>query len=427
MMVKLIAILKNTYCLAFGSLYFLIILISLKMLVTVMLYTFSDPRSMIEKEIIKEYNYLKTLLDNPGTKKKTTTDGLANFESSEWPVMTLSLFCYGSRNLAFSHPELKPEIVLYMRKAIERVMTPEYYHFIISHYGNPFEEDIRDNAFYLGHVLMMLASYREVAEDDYFDPYFQKFAKSFYENYRNTENKCLESYRGLTWTSEQAVPLRALSIHDKIFKSGYSQEVDEWKKVMGERYIQDGILITALDKESGAIVEGPRAIPNTWTILFLHDILPEFCEELYINSKRHFLIKRFGFSMFKEYPGKDQFQTGDTGPIIFGAAAPPTAFAMGCAALYEDGHYFVQSSLLVDCFGIPVSFQGKKHFLIGGSIGTSAIFMLRSMMLISPVTLKGISLTQSFMPLSLISIVILFCSYRAYMLLKKMPWIMNKK
>ena len=52
---------------AFGCFYFLIILISLKMLVTEILHSFPGLRSMMEKETIKQYNYQKSPMDHPVT------------------------------------------------------------------------------------------------------------------------------------------------------------------------------------------------------------------------------------------------------------------------------------------------------------------------------------------------------------------------
>ena len=169
------------------------------MLGRIYMYTRPGIRPRIEKQLIQEYNYLKTLLDASSTKQKTITPGYSDFISSEWPVMTLSLFCYGARNLALARPEYKEEAAHYMKIAIERVITPEYYHFIIDHFGDPFiSEDIKDNAFYLGHVVMMLACYREATNDDSLDGFFHTFAEWFFTNYQQYPTYCLESYKYLT-------------------------------------------------------------------------------------------------------------------------------------------------------------------------------------------------------------------------------------
>ena len=386
---------------------------------TVAKYTFGDVRGEVESNLIKEYNYLKSTLDKSTAKKIEETDGLTGFKTSEWPMMTLSFFCYGARNLAIARPELKPEISLYMRKAIDRAMTPEYYHFIVSHYGDPFKDGkIKDNAFYLGHFVMMLSCYREVAEDGYYDELYDKFALSFFENIMDSQTASLESYRGLTWTSEQVVPLRALAIHHKLFSSGYYRAVVYWQDTMVKKFIVDGLMVTMLDKNTGSHLEGPRAIPNTFTILYMHDILPDFSEILYKRIKETFLIKIFRFPAFKEFMGPFQHSTGDTGPIIFGAAPSSTAFGLGCAAIYGDSEVFTPISLLVDCFGMPVEGLNKRKYLFGGAIGTSAVFMLRSLILLNDSQFTHISAVQSGVAFSFYFILLIFCIFRLKLMFK---------
>jgi len=339
----------------------------------------------IKDEIFMEYNYLKMRLDEPDKKTKTSTDGFKDFTSSEWPLMTLSLFCYGTRNLALYDPSIKKEAEYYIAKAIRRVIKPEYYNFITPYYGNPFSTDeINDNAFYLGHVLVMLSSYREISDDSSFDDLFHKFSLAFYHNFKESPTCSLDSYPGQCWASEQALPLRALKIHDNIFGTNYSAMLVRWKNTMTERFIesQSHLLVTLYDKQSGYIMEGPRTITNTWTILFLHDMLPEFCERLYLETKKIFLIKRLGFPVFKEYMGEKQVSTDDTGPIIWSISASSTCFAMGCAAIYGDDEVFYALNKLADCFGMAFEYGDKRKYLLGGDIGTAAAFFCRSMILV---------------------------------------------
>lgn len=338
----------------------------------------------IKDELFKEYNYLKATLDRPDKKTKTSTDGFEDFASSEWPLMTLSLFCYGTRNLALYDPSIKKEAAAYMAEAIRRAIKPEYYHFITPYYGNPFSTDeIEDNAFYLGHILVMLSSYREISDDTSFDDLFHKFGLVFYENFKKSPTCSVNSYPGQCWSSEQTVPLRALKIHDKTFGTNYGSMLVRWKNIMTDRFVDPGLnlLVTLYDKQSGVILQGPRTITNTWTILFLHDLLPEFCEKLYVETKKTFLIRRLGLPVFKEFPGERQVSTGDTGPIIWSVSAPSTCFAMGCAGIYGDDEVFYLLNKLADCFGMAVEFGNKRKYLLGGKVGTAAAYFCRSMIL----------------------------------------------
>lgn len=332
-------------------------------------------------EVVGEYNYLKSLLDKPDTKIKTTTDGWVNFQPSEWPFQVLSLFTYGTRNLAQAGLIPKDEASRYMQIAIERAMKPEYYNFIVPHFGDPFKDEaIRDNAFYLGHFTNMLALYREVSGDARFDGLFRKFSRAFYENYKANPFNCLASYPGMTWTSEQAVPLRALKYHDDFFGTHYMEVVHRWEEIMETRYTERrGVLITGLDTINGKIWQGPRSIPNTWTILFLHEVLPQYCEKLYRNTKNAFVITRLGFPVFTEWLEGSQISDGDSGPIVFGASPAGTCFGMGTAGIYGDSEVFWGINILGDSIGLPVSIHGQRHYLLGGDIGTACAYFSRSM------------------------------------------------
>ncbi|MCP4108127.1 MAG: hypothetical protein GY749_21705 [Desulfobacteraceae bacterium] len=362
---------------------------SLALVFLIMLFNFSKDivhydKDRINRELIAEFNYLKSLTEEPDKKKITVTDGYSDFTSSEWPLMTLSLSCYGARNLAMKNPLLKKDVSEYLKKAVKRMMTPEYYHFIVEHYGDPFKSDrIRDNAFYLGHFVLTLAFYREISGDSTYDDLFHKFCLAFYENFKQSPTLSLESYPGQCWSSEQALPLRALKIHDDIFGTSYSEVIFMWKKKMEEQFTdrQSGLLVSLYNKETGFVYQGPRTIPNTWTIMFLYDILPEFCRKLYMNTKRGMLIKRMGFPVFKEYLGKVQRSTPDTGPIIWSISTPSTCFAMGCAGIYGDREIFSSINVLANSFGLAVNWGNRRKYLTGGQIGTSAVFLCRSMLL----------------------------------------------
>ncbi len=339
----------------------------------------------IPRDIALEYNYLKFILDASDKKIKTTTDGFSNFASSEWPIMTLSLGAYGMSNIAKKYPELKKEVSSYIRKAIERAQKPEYYNFVIDHYGDPFHsKEIKDNAFYLGHFVLMLALYREISADNQFDDLFHKFAYVFYKNFKQSPTFCLASYAGLTWTSEQVVPFRALKIHDDIFGTNYREIIYQWQGMMERRFMEQDLLVTAIDKNTGQIFEGVRTIPNAWTILFLHDVLPDFCKKLYSNMKNELMVTRLGFPMFKEWAGKKQYATGDTGPIIWDVSAVSTALGIGSAAVMGDDLVFRPTKYLSNTLAMEVSYANKSKYLIGGQIGTAAMFWVKSMELIGP-------------------------------------------
>ena len=363
----------------------LIILCNTAFNITMNLLRVGD-RNGIPRDVIQEYNYLKSILDKPSAKKKTVTDGFSEgFEDSEWPVMTLSLTSYAMSNLVVKDPSLKEEVSGYLKKAIDRVMLPEYYHFTVDHYGDPFKgEKIGDNAFYLGHFILMLAVYRDVSGEGDYDELFHRLALGFYENFKNSPTRCLTSYTDMTWTSEQVVPFRALKIHDDIFGTNYKEVIYEWRDIMEEKFIPEetGILITMLDKDSGFILQGERTIPNAWTIMFLYDILPDFCRSLYQNMKKELMITRLGFPMFKEWVGEEQHVTGDTGPIIWDAAVSSTAFGIASAAVMGDDEVFYPVRGLADVLALAVSFNGKRKYLLGGQIGTTGMFLVKTMALV---------------------------------------------
>jgi len=366
--------------------------------------------SKIPRDVLSEYNYLKAILDAPDKKAKTTTDGLSNFMSSEWPIMTLSLGSYGMSNLAKKSPALKNEVSLYIRKAIERAKKPEYYNFVVDHYGDPFHsKKIKDNAFYLGHFVLMLALYREVSGDNQYDELFHKFAHAFYQNFKQSPTFCLTSYAELTWTSEQVVPFRALKIHDDIFGTNYREVIYQWQDMMEKHFMDSkaGLLITSLDNKTGQIFEGPRTIANAWTILFLHDILPDFCKKLYFNMKKELMVTRLGFPMFKEWAEEKQYATGDTGPILWDVSAVSTAFGIGSAAVMGDDLIFRATRYLSSVLAMEVSYLDKSKYLVGGQIGTAAMFWIKSMEIVTDNPKQAIPLKSIIFLYFFLAIVIL--------------------
>ena len=117
--------------------------------------------------------------------------------------------------------------------------------------------------------------------------------------------------------------------------------------------------------------------------------------------------------------GKKQYATGDTGPILFGAATTSTAFAMGCAGVYGDSKVFMPICLLADCFGASVRYSGKKHFLIGGDIGTAGLFLCHSMMLVGPPAKEKLTPFQFFFLYLIVFIPLAVLIYRVYSLWRK--------
>lgn len=359
--------------------------------------------SRIPADIRQEYNYIKAILDSPDPVPQMEKQGSTIFMTQEFAIMIPSLAAFGMRNLALKDPSLRLEAASYISKAIEQLKNPKCYRFLVNQFGDPFkDENIRDNAFYLGHLTLALAYYREVSGDSRYDELFHRFAKAFYQNYKNSPTLCLNSYTDYAWTSEQAVPLAALKIHDDIFGTNYKEVIYAWEKKMRAAFIdkESGLLVKELDVKTGFHDNEVCMIPNAWTILFLHNVLPEFTRKLYVNMRRELLIKRLGFPLFKEFFRGRQRMTCDTGPIVWGVSPSGTVFGMGCAAIMNDGAVYQPIRYLSNLIGLSVNWGSQRKYLCGGRMGTVALFWVKTESLFTdvnkyPLPIKNILVIDS--------------------------------
>jgi hypothetical protein len=163
----------------------------------------------------------------------------------------------------------------------------------------------------------------------------------------------------------------SLFIHDRLYATDYKRAYAAWKS-WTRNHLDPGTGMPAghLESDTGRLVEPARGCANSWMLALLPQMEPEFAGQQYGLYKKHFLVQRLGFSMFREYPhGIDMPADVDSGPIVWGAGV--TATGTGLAAALANGDLATARDIhdLAAMFGWPrfIEVEGQKgrQYLLG--------------------------------------------------------------
>lgn len=326
-------------------------------------------------ETIAQFNHLKTYYDHPdlATADQWDSRNDLNLMVTEWPVFCNSFFTMAMRDMALADPSFKPQAVRYMRLAIEEMMRRRTYGYIVGRYGNPFDEKVplKDNALYLGHLNVMLGSYRKLSGDGRFDKVHHRISKALFENVMASPTGNIESYPSEVWPCDNAFVMASLKYHDDVFKTHYSVARRRWIAFYRTHLDpKTGIMPAFISNASGEAMQPPRSVCLGYSLPLIAEFDPKFAREQWMAAKRSMFDSRFGFGAMREYPrGIETAGDIDTGPLIGGFGPASSAFMLASAKSAGDREAFDDIMRTGETIAFPLSLFGSKRYLISARVG----------------------------------------------------------
>jgi hypothetical protein len=273
----------------------------------------------------------------------------------EGSCFTVTLYGLAWTNLSRSFPADK---ALRKRAAEEAMWCFRQYD--LDYVSYPFTDtQVHNGVFWLGQKNILAGQLLDILPKDERP---EEVVESFHKNSRQLADAFLASpthhldaYPAQSWPVDNVTALCSILIHDDLYGTDYAQVFEAWKKWMLANLASDTSLPPCkIDSRTGRPLEPARGCTNSWLVALLARHDPELARDWYEKYKEHFLIRRFGFAMFREYT--EEFQAGgdvDSGPIIWGAGMTATGAGLAAANAVGDTPTANDIYDLTQMFGLP--------------------------------------------------------------------------
>ena len=294
----------------------------------------------------------------------------------EGACFTLTLYGLAWTNLARNFPEDHNVQKMAVKEAS---WTLEQYE--KSHVLAPFiDTQVYNGVFWFGQRNLLMARLLQImSKEERPSEYIKEFhedsrllAKAFLES----PTHHLDSYPSLCWPADNVTALASLIIHDELYETDYRKAYEAWKSwTLNHLDLATGMSAGHLSREAGALLQPARGCANSWMLSLLPRMDPDFAYQQYQQYRKHFLIQRLGFKMFREYPvGSGLSSDVDSGPIILGAGVTATGVGLGASIANGDLETAEDIHDLANMWGFPnhkyVNGEKGKQYLLGlGPVG----------------------------------------------------------
>jgi hypothetical protein len=253
---------------------------------------------------------------------------------------------------------------------------------IIGQYDEPYvsqyfqNTQVPNGVFWLGQKNLLLGQLLEITPvknrpQQYIDQFHQQSAALF-KAFLESSTIHLDSYPGLCWPADNVTALMSLLLHDQLYPTDYKKAYAAWKKWTQDHFDPNtGMPAGHLSSTSGELLQPARGCANSWILSLLPKMDPAFAKQQYRKYQSHFLIRHFGFRMFREYPASMDLPADvDSGPIIWGAGITATGVGLGTCIANGDIKSTIDIHHLANMFGWP------NHFNVAGGEGRNYLFGL---------------------------------------------------
>ena len=245
--------------------------ISIGFLLSLILYVFLSQRTFKPPsagEIDKRIHYLERIIfEDLDSNSEIVQLGYVNYE---WMLFSYSYSTFALANLSKQDSSLTKKVIPIIKEAITKVMQEPIY----SPYNIDMETLDSDSipeysVLYLGHLNLMLGTYRQLSTDTTFNQLNDRISASLYQRYSNSNFLSLESYPSSIWIPDNTVAISSLHLHSKITGSLYQSIVDSWIDFTRNNYVEPhtGTLYSMINPENGTPFEEPRGSMLGWSIM----------------------------------------------------------------------------------------------------------------------------------------------------------------
>jgi len=295
----------------------------------------SISENQIEVSQYKRANFLEEIITNPSRNSEIISLKKYN---PEWSLFTLSFSSYAFANIATSDTSYREKASQNIDIAIQKALTPEIYDFS-GFEGFPIDENTGDHAIYLGHLNLMLGSYKKVSDNPKYNDLHTDITRHLSSSIIESQFHNIESYPGFIWPADNSIAVASIELYDQLNRTNYSVS-NEWTTWITNNFLDEktGLMKSQIDPSTGESLDGPRGCSLAWTVIFSDIYDEDFAKNQYDKLKRHFSTSLFGLTAFRERPfGEEQGKRDiDSGPIFLGYGTAATGIAIGAAKATGD-------------------------------------------------------------------------------------------
>lgn len=290
-------------------------------------------------ELNKRINYLEKFVNTPVNESIELK--YLSMENYEFKLFAYSFTSFAMVNIALKDTSYTKRANNIIRNSVKAVLKPEIsVDYGIENIYNINSEFNNYSIIYLGHLNLMLSSYRLISDDTTYNRLNDKISEVIAKRYMNKEFMLLESYASLIWIPDNTVALASLNIHSKVSGSDYNIICEKWVDYAKNNLIhtETGTLYTTVNSETGEPEELPRGGMLGYSIMFIYQFDKDFAGVLYDNYLEHFSNNFVVFRLFKEWYKDKSTHEGDidSGPVFLGYSIPANEFALASAVLSGD-------------------------------------------------------------------------------------------
>jgi hypothetical protein len=177
----------------------------------------------------------------------------------------------------------------------------------------------------------------------------------------------LEAYPGNCWTVDNVIAMTSLRLHDELYGTKYSKDINHWLD-----YIQThldpatGLIPHQINADTGEIIEGGRGSSQVLTLSFLPELDNNFAKLQYSRFRSLYTQTFLDFILVREYQhGSEGFGDVDSGPLIGGLSPVASGVILGTAHANGDEEIFERTLQLSEVLGVPIKLGDEKRFAFG--------------------------------------------------------------
>jgi hypothetical protein len=319
------------------------------------------PKTPINKSDYKRANYLEEIINNPSRNLEIFS---LNKYNPEWSLFTLSFSSYAFANIAESDTLYTQRATQNIDNAIQKALSPSVYNFS-GFEGFPINECTGDHAIYLGHLNLMLGSYKKTSNDPKYDGLHTEITEHLSTSIKESPFHNIESYPGFIWPADNSVAVASIELYDQLHETNYSVS-EEWTSWINNNFLDEktGLMNSQMNPSTGESLDGPRGCSLAWTTIFSDIYDEDFAKNQYDKLKSHFSTSLFGLTAFRERPFGESQGRGDidSGPIFLGYGTAATGIATGAANAVEDNATYQSLKLTSNLFSTEVKTDSTQHY-----------------------------------------------------------------
>lgn len=324
---------------------------------------------------------LHRLADSEGG--PTAPAGLPAKFQGEWALGTLSMTATALTQMALAYPETREESRHRVARWIDLARTPSMQGFDARSWGRSALDTLDrpdGHLGYLGHLNLLLASYKYLGGDGRFDDLHRRVTAALRAKMERSPALVAETYPGETYVPDVVAAVASVALFEKA-AAGDSPFARRWVARARARLLDPatGALPFSVDRR-GRIRQGPRGCGMGWNSYYLGLVDPEFNREQYRIMKRLFAHRALGFiDGIREWPrGVRRGGDVDSGPLLLGLTPSGTGFAIAGALLNRDESFLDDLLTTSELAGFTVQRAGRRRYATAPLVGDAILLSMKT-------------------------------------------------